>query len=152
MIKKPQKIAWIAAYRKRQDAITDAIPWPNIHPNIISGLSIVFAIVFVIAFDPNDSMRLWLALAFLVIGNMLDAVDGSIARRYHYDLNKGWIVDVTVDRVAEFIIFLLFPIPWLVIWAVNLVVSIIAYQKGKHIMLALRIPFLIYFVIVYFLM
>lgn len=152
MIRKPKKLKLIALFRKKMDAITDRVPWPNIHPNYISGSEIILALIFVLSFDEHNSVKMWIALGVLILGNIFDAVDGSIARKYHYDLEKGWIVDVVVDRITELIIFILFPWPWLAIWFANLLYTIIGYRYGYHTMLALRIPFLIYFVIVYFIL
>lgn len=138
---------WI---RSRMDPVTDSIPWPNIHPNIVSGAQVVAAMFFVIALLDPTRPRVWIAFALLLLGNILDAVDGSIARKYGYDQQKGWIVDVVVDRVAEFLTFILFPWYWLAIWLANIVYSIVGYKKGYHAMLALRIPFVFYFIWYYF--
>lgn len=146
---KPKKYGFMKQIRSVTDRVTDSVPWPNIHPNIVSGSEVVVAILFVIALLDPTPARAWIAFGLLLLGNILDAADGSIARKYGYDMNKGWIVDVVVDRVTEFISFLLFPWYLMLIWVLNLIYSIVGYIKGYHSMLALRIPFIFYFLYYY---
>ena len=104
---------------------------PNIHPNIVSYSEVVLAIVFVFVFDATNPTRIGWALALLILGNLFDAVDGSIARKHGYDLEKGWIVDVSVDRITEFITFILFPWPWMVIWFINWIGEVLKIKRDS---------------------
>jgi phosphatidylglycerophosphate synthase len=131
--------------RKTREAIDSflCLPLPNINPNIISGLSVLTSLFFILALKYSSA----LAFIFIIITILLDWFDGLIAKKYKKCSEEGYIVDVTSDRLSEGIIFAPFFIPWFYLFVLNNILTIFSFTKNRHIILPIRHVFLIYFLL-----
>jgi len=72
----------------------------NISPNIltVSGLILVFLGSYFIY-----TQNFFLAGIFVLLGNLCDALDGSLARKYNRATKFGAFLDSVIDRVSDFL-------------------------------------------------
>jgi phosphatidylglycerophosphate synthase len=75
----------------------------GIHPNMITILSLVLAII---AFLFYKQGIFWAGAILLFFCGMFDTFDGEIARQTNKVTQIGGFLDSTVDRINEFIIYL----------------------------------------------
>jgi len=140
------KLGIVDKTRKGTDKGLLALPLPKINPNIVSGMSIFTSIAFLLSFQFSKP----LAFVFIVLTLLLDWLDGLIARKHNLSSEEGYMVDVTADRISEGIMFILFPI-WFILFAINNMLTMISFTKNRHIILPLRHIFLVYFIIIFLL-
>ncbi len=75
----------------------------GVSPNLLTLLSLLFAIIALFFFKQGNF--LWAGVSLIII-SLLDTMDGELARQKNRLTTKGAFLDSTVDRVAEFLIFL----------------------------------------------
>ena len=129
--------------RRKTDKIGLALPLPNVNPNVISGLSVLTSMLFVIVFPKFPII----SAVFLTFTILLDWFDGLIAKKFQRTSEEGYVVDVMSDRLSEGIIFSAMIFPWFFLFFLNCLLSMRSVVKEKHIILPLRHLFLIYLVI-----
>lgn len=81
---------------------------PNIDPNILTGLNLVFALLGGLFIYLGNSSFLLLAFVFIFLNSYLDALDGDVARLHGKATKRGDFLDHVGDRYAD--IFLLLGI------------------------------------------
>ena len=72
----------------------------RINPTTITKLSLIFAVIPFIAFMSGGSYGFWVGWLSVLIWNILDGVDGNIARFNNHCSKKGELWDVFVGWVA----------------------------------------------------
>lgn len=132
--------------KKFKDALFLKLPLPRVNPDAISALSLVFSIVFLF------SSNLYFQIIILAMVLILDGMDGLVAEKYKYrknkkEKNKGWMVDVTVDRLSEGVISLVSFIPLFPLFILNSVLALWSYKTKRHLILPLRQILLLYLII-----
>jgi phosphatidylserine synthase len=130
---------------KRLREVTDLfyrmIPLPNVDPNLVSGLSVVTSLLFILALGYSPM----LAFILIILTLQLDYFDGLIAKKYGRCSEEGYIVDVACDRISEGLMFAPFFVPWFPLFALNTVPTVFGFAKNKHVILPLRHIFLAYY-------
>lgn len=127
------------------------MPLPSINPDIVSVVSLLVAFLFVVAV----SMQLWfVSWIFLVVHLFLDGLDGAIARKFQVrktpsQQQHGAVVDIIVDRASEGILFIIPPffLPWFPLFLVNVLLTMLTFQKRRALIFPLRFAFFIVFTI-----
>jgi phosphatidylglycerophosphate synthase len=115
----------------------------KVSPNRISWLSLIFSIPVYFAIQKNLYL-ICAPLLFFVL--FLDTLDGFLARKNKIASHKGFVVDVSCDRLSEFIIF--FPSKlWILLAAINVFITILKLKNKKIFILPLRHCFLTLIVI-----
>lgn len=144
----PQRFHFVAKYREYIDRYPLRLPLLKINPNLISFISVIFSLLFLIIWQSNLPQKIPISFTCLIFGAMLDWLDGLTARKYHLASEKGWIVDTTCDRLSEFFILLSFSFfPWFYLLLWNVLFSWISWFVKKQITFPLRLIFLVYFLI-----
>lgn len=138
----PDKMTWVQRFRDYVDAPLLQLPLPRINPNIITALSVVLSIVFTFLLT-----KPLLALVTLLLVLLLDLLDGLIAHKYHLESEEGYMIDATADRLSEGIMFIPYFIPWFFLFVVNCFLTLWSFKTKRHIVLPLRIAFLVYLAI-----
>ncbi len=94
---------FIKVYRALFRPLSRLLKTLGIGPNTVTLFSFVFACVtcYFLAVD-----RLWLALAFGLAMGFADTVDGQIAKEFGMESKFGGVLDSTVDRYCEFMVYL----------------------------------------------
>jgi len=136
------KAAYVRELRAIVDPIALQLPLPRIDPNLVSALSVVTSLGFLLAWNHSRA----LALLLLLITVSLDWCDGLIAKKYELCSRKGYLVDLVADRVSEGIIFLPFLVPWFCLFILNSILTLFGIAKRKQIILPLRAAFIVAFV------
>ena len=78
-----------------------------IHPNVLSFLSLIFAIVAGLFFyfsDPKTELNsyfLYFAAIFVFLNGFFDAIDGKVAKLTKNTSEKGDFIDHAIDRYAD---------------------------------------------------
>lgn len=132
--------------RKIGENIFRIVPLPKINPDVVSALSLVIS-VFILFTANIYHQVLILSLVWL-----LDILDGAIAIKHHVrkteeDKLKGWMVDVTADRLSEGIISLAYFIPMFPLFILNTILTLWSFKKKIHIILPLRQGLFVYLLI-----
>ncbi len=138
------KLGFVKKVRGLTDRLFLGLPLPKTNPNRISGLSIVTSVLFILSMSQPV-----LALTFLLLTLFLDWFDGLIAKKHGLCCEKGYMVDVTSDRLSEGIIFSVFFFPWFPLFALNTVLTLLSFERKKHIIIPLRHIFFIYLLAVF---
>lgn len=137
-------------WRAYRHHITDSVLKPfakiGISPNAISGFSL-FLSVFVSLLFRSELLLFGIIALFIVI--FLDALDGFLARKKHLESFDGLTVDVSCDRLSEFVIFYPGSL-WLALAAVNCYVTVWRLKNEKIPILPLRQLFLVVTILVFF--
>jgi len=126
---------------RKLDHVVESLPLPRVNPNLISGLSILLSLVFILI--QNQLAAVFVLLLVLV----LDYLDGAVARKYNTQSEEGYVVDVASDRMSEGIIFSLFFFPWFFLFSLNCLLSLLSVKKNIHIIIPLRHIFLVFIVV-----
>jgi phosphatidylglycerophosphate synthase len=92
-------------------------------------------------------------ITLLIIILLSDWMDGAVARRYKLTSREGWMIDVTVDRISEFLIFVaylgtLVGNIFFAMYLFNIMTSYYSVKSGKHFLLATRFFYLVYLIII----
>jgi len=118
----------------------------GISPNAISWFSLFLSVFVSLLFRSNLLLYGIIAL-FSVL--FLDALDGFLARKKHLESFDGLVVDVSCDRLSEFMIF--YPSSlWVVLAAVNCYFTVWKLKNKKIPILPLRHLFLIIAILGFF--
>ncbi|HEC78409.1 MAG TPA: CDP-alcohol phosphatidyltransferase family protein [candidate division WOR-3 bacterium] len=75
----------------------------KIHPNVITAVSLIWAVVAFIFYRRGI---FWAGAVFLFLCGIFDTFDGEIARQTKKVTKLGGFLDSTVDRINEFIVYL----------------------------------------------
>lgn len=75
----------------------------GIHPNVLSWLSLVFAMVAGLLFFYSTPFNYFLILAviFVFLNGFFDAIDGKVAKLTNKTSKKGDFIDHAIDRYAD---------------------------------------------------
>jgi len=92
------------------------LAWPfiklNIHPNYVSVLGLVFAIIGALFVVQQNWL---LALIFFLLSPTMDLVDGTVARALNKRSNWGNYFETMIDKLVDFLLFasfiFIYPIP-----------------------------------------
>ncbi len=89
--------------RATLDPVVGFMDSTGIHPNLLTALGLVFAIIagFSMAAGRIREGAIW-----LVISGIFDMLDGQVARRRGMSSRRGALLDSTLDRYAEGAVFL----------------------------------------------
>ena len=91
---------------KRLRAIIDSVglqlPLPRINPSLVSALSVVTSLAFILVLKHSPV----LALLLVVMTLLLDWFDGLIAKKRELCSREGYLVDPVADRASEAILFI----------------------------------------------
>lgn len=134
----PVKLNWVKTIRKYLDGAVIRLPLPNVDPNIISVLSVLFIIIALIFHD-----HIWWLFTWVLLSLIFDWLDGVIARKHKRATKKGYLIDVYCDRLSEGLLFIVFFNPWFYFFIVNLFLTVYSWKTKIHFVLALRLFFLI---------
>jgi len=74
----------------------------RINPNFLSFLGLILSLFTAYLYKEGN---LRLGGLFVLISGIFDAVDGEVARRMKKSSSKGALLDSTLDRISEFILF-----------------------------------------------
>lgn len=94
-------------------------------PDILSGVRILLAPVFLFLFFQDDFIMNTIGLAVYIIAAVTDYYDGYFARKYQIDSNFGAFLDPLADKILTFSGFIVLPFidttqfPW---WAINIII------------------------------
>jgi len=121
------------------DSVGLQLPLPRINPSLVSALSIVTSLAFVLVLRHSPAAALSLAVVTL----LLDWFDGLIAKKYEMCSREGYLVDLAADRVSEAILFIPYFVPWFYLFIVNSALAVLGIAKHKHILLPLRAAFIV---------
>ncbi len=94
-------------------------------PNILSGLRIILAPVFLILFFQDDFIMKAIGLGVYIIAAITDYYDGYFARKYQVYSDFGAFLDPLADKFLTFSGFIVLPFiaadqfPW---WAIILII------------------------------
>lgn len=91
-----EKISWIIEY------IADIVAF-NVNPNVVTALGFIFSTISAIFFIQKN---LLLALIFLILSSLSDALDGAIARKLGRTTKFGAFFDAVLDRYSDGVIIL----------------------------------------------
>ncbi len=117
------------------------LPLPATNPDILSGLSIITSVLFVISLKYSSIFAFMLIMATL----LLDLFDGAVARKYKKESEEGRMIDIAADRLSEGIMFVPFFVPWFFLFTLNCFLTLFSFKKRIHVILPLRHAFLVYF-------
>lgn len=86
-----------------------------VHPNVLSFLSLIFAIIagMFFYFSTSNNYFLYFASLFVFLNGFFDAIDGKVAKLTNTASKKGDFLDHAIDRYADvFIVGGLALSPW----------------------------------------
>ena len=136
------KAAYVRELRAIVDPIALQLPLPRIDPNLVSALSVVTSLGFLLAWNHSRA----LALLLLLITVSLDWCPGLIAKKYELCSREGYLVDLIADRISEAILFIPYLMPWFCLFILNSILTLFGIAKRKQIILPLRAAFIVAFV------
>ena len=133
-------------YVKKLRAIIDSVglqlPLLRINPSLVSALSIVTSLAFILVLKHSPVV----AWSLVVITLLLDWLDGLIAKKYELCSREGYLVDLIADRISEAILFIPYLMPWFCLFILNSILTLFGIAKRKQIILPLRAAFIVAFV------
>lgn len=115
----------ITQHRNKLEPFTEIVskPFMYLHPNIISLLGLVPPVLFCyFVFIDN---YLFASIAFLGLG--FDFVDGTVARKRGLVSKFGELLDASLDRVTDFMMFAIFGLVGIVKIELVLLVILLSY-------------------------
>ncbi len=117
-------------------------------PNILSGIRIILAPIFLALFFQDDFLMKAIGLAVYIVAAITDYYDGYFARKYKVYSDFGAFLDPLADKFLTFSGFIVLPFialdqfPW---WAIILIIirdTVITvlrvYMKRKHVPMVTR--------------
>jgi len=115
-----------------EQIIRQIVPhFSHIHPNVLTFLSLLPAILFLVALLTSHFI---LAL-FCILGSFFDLLDGAIARTYKKTSIFGEVFDSTMDRVTDFLYISSFGfaklVPWSIVMLFLLASFLISYIRSR---------------------
>lgn len=90
-------------YQKVMKPIGSAIARTGITPNMITGLTVIVAMISTVFFAMGDLLT---GLGFMILTVVLDMFDGAVARAANLATKFGATFDHTLDRYAEYFFML----------------------------------------------
>jgi phosphatidylglycerophosphate synthase len=143
----PQRSKLAKIYRYFLDKYEPKLVFPVKDPNFYQVLSVLLSAIFL--FKPQPIV----GITLLIIILLSDWMDGAVARRYKLTSREGWMIDVTVDRISEFLIFVaylgtLVGNIFFAMYLFNIMTSYYSVKSGKHFLLATRFFYLVYLIII----
>jgi len=141
-----KKFKYVIGLRSLTDKLLLSLPLPKINPDIVSALSVILSIFFILY------SNLTYQIIMLVLIIFLDWLDGLIAKKHQYRKNekekeKGWMIDVFADRLSEGIISIIYFMPFFFLFFINCILSLWSYKSKKHFILPVRAILLLYLII-----
>lgn len=90
-------------YRDTADKVLDPMSrcFMRFHPNTLSLLAIISALIAGLLFTQKGPLYLGLAFLFILLNSLFDAMDGKIARKKGIDSPFGDFTDHVLDRYAD---------------------------------------------------
>jgi phosphatidylglycerophosphate synthase len=133
----PARRAVATLYRVPLSALEKWLYLPAVSPSVYSALGVILSVLFLHAQGTPAK------IAVLVLVLAADWLDGATARRHHMLWRTGYIVDVVADRISEALIFAseagtIVGQIFLLLWLVNVALTVYSIRSGKHSSLALR--------------
>lgn len=94
------------SYRKEADSIVKPIAekMSGIEPNVLSAISMVFAVLAGVSFYLGDTLFVLLGAIFVLSNSFFDAMDGRVAKLTGKASIKGDFLDHAIDRYADIFI------------------------------------------------
>jgi phosphatidylglycerophosphate synthase len=138
-----RKFGFLKTLRKYTDRLGFMLPLPGIDPNILSGLSILTSMLFLL----STIFSMHLAFIFLLTTLVLDWFDGLVAKKYGSTSEEGYVVDIASDRFSEGLIFVspAFFFPWFLFFVINCILAMFSVARKRHIIIPLRHAFLLFY-------
>lgn len=126
-----------------------SLPLPHVNPDVVSGMSLLLAFLFVAAVYQDMPGVAWV---FLAVHLFLDGAGIEIAGRWRKEherdeLLHGQRLDLFVDRAGELLLFSspVFAWPWLFFFVINTFLTLLSIMKHRSYILPLRQAFLVYY-------
>jgi len=108
-----------------------AQPFLSINPNILTGVSVIFALLFAISL----SKHMYALAAISWIGIIFDALDGYVARKTNKVTKFGAFFDSTMDRISDFFYVSAFGfaglVPWTGVSFAIVTTFLVSYTKAR---------------------
>src|SRR5260221_8784465 len=123
----------LSRYKTSFTPLLDALSFPfrRVNPHYITLLSLEFALLFFLAL----SLHYFVLSLVLYAGQILDGLDGHVARRAGKESLFGGFLDSTVDRVSDFLIISAFGFAGLISWPIVVMVLmtsfLVSYIRGR---------------------
>ncbi|MBI5122507.1 CDP-alcohol phosphatidyltransferase family protein [Candidatus Roizmanbacteria bacterium] len=106
-------------------------PFANTNPNVLTLLGSIPSLLFFVFVVLHWYVFALVAFCF----NILDFLDGMVARKYHKVTKFGGFLDSVVDRLADFLMIVAFSFAGLVRWEITapvvLFVFLISYIRSR---------------------
>lgn len=108
-----------------------AKPFIKIHPNLISLLGLITALLFFVFM----CLQIWIPAIICGIGIIFDLIDGAVARQSGKKSLFGNFLDSTLDRISDALYITAFGFAGIINWpiVISLLISsfIISYTRAK---------------------
>lgn len=137
----PARLSAWQRWRSLLERMESALPLPNISPDFVGAMQIPFSFLFVILYIKTGSI--WASEAALAFVLLLDALDGTIARRHDRTSERGYVFDVVMDRLSEHIVLIPFFRPWILLATANTALALIGVSNGRHLIVPLRVALML---------
>lgn len=89
-------------FRLTLDLVAKRLVWIGVPPIYLTVLGLLFSLLAALSYANRENI---LAAVFLILGGTSDALDGSIARVAGKITKVGGVLDSTVDRVGDAMVF-----------------------------------------------
>ncbi len=129
---------WRCVGRKMVRGVVEPLSNIPLSPNMVSWLSVY---VSLLAYFLLKLELYALACIVILLVLLFDALDGLIARKRKLASFRGLVVDVSCDRISEFIIFLPYKL-WLLLACFNVYLTVLRLKDKRVYILPLRHVFL----------
>ena len=115
----------LTSYKKTAESLLEPAvkPLTKVNPNLLTLLGSIPSLLFFVAILSHHYI---FALLTSVL-QLIDLLDGMVARRYHKVSNFGGFFDSTMDRVADFLIITAFAFGGIVRWEIVAPLLLFAY-------------------------
>lgn len=126
-----------------------SLPLPQVNPDVVSGICLLLAFLFVAAVYQGGNDVAWV---FLAAHLFLCGIADALARQWRAahdrdDLLHAQRLDLFVDRASELLLFsaAAFLWPWLFLFVVNTFLTLLSMLRHRSYILPLRLAFFVYF-------